>query len=237
MDVKALLTRWIAALKTAPPAAARIGRQAWQLARAHKAYFLGGGAAIMAIGAVVIGFCCTPINRPIDLAGVTMTGPLPQLKDPRIVVSKAGHRLTVLDGDKPVKAYRVISGNNTADKAKEGDLCTPEGEFYVCMKNPQSKYVLSLGLSYPNLEDANRGLRDKLIDQAQYGRIVDAIAKHETPPWDTPLGGEIMIHGCATESDGKTWRSGTAGCVAMLDDDIRELFPAIPVGTVVEIRP
>ena len=40
-----------------------------------------------------------------------------------------------------------------------------------------------------------------------------------------------MIHGCGA---GRDW---TLGCVALDDEDIRELYPAIPLGTEVEIRP
>ena len=46
-----------------------------------------------------------------------------------------------------------------------------------------------------------------------------------------PLGGEIFIHGY------KEGRSGTAGCVAVSNPDIEELYAALPLGTEVEIRP
>ncbi|MGH9903656.1 MAG: L,D-transpeptidase family protein, partial [Pyrinomonadaceae bacterium] len=117
-----------------------------------------------------------------------------------------------------------------ADKEKEGDGRTPEGDFYVCVKNAKSAYYLSLGLSYPNVEDAERGLRDNLITRAQYQRIVNAIKGKRTPPWDTPLGGEIFIHGRGSQSD---W---TLGCVALEDAEMKELFDAIPLGTPVRIE-
>ena len=158
--------------------------------------------------------------------------PLPaRLSAPSIKVCKSGHVLTVFDGDRAVKSYRAAIGGGRADKAREGDRCTPEGEFHVCVKNPRSKYVLSLGLSYPNAEDAARGLSDGLIDQADHDRIVRAIRARACPPWDTPLGGEIMIHGCGA---GRDW---TLGCVALEDDHIRELYPAIPLRTAVTIYP
>ena len=49
--------------------------------------------------------------------------------------------------------------------------------------------------------------------------------------WKTRLGGEIMIHGNGADN------AGTAGCVGMDDDDIRELYPVLPVGTPVRIVP
>jgi murein L,D-transpeptidase YafK len=157
--------------------------------------------------------------------------PLPDLSNPRIVVIKSQNLLTVYDGRRVAKRYHVISGRNAGDKVKEGDARTPVGEFYVCYKNPQSKYTLSIGLSYPNKEDADRGLRDGLITQAEYDTILSAMSTNDIERWwHTPLGGEIMIHGAKND------RSGTAGCVAMSDDDIRELYPKIPEGTAVEIR-
>lgn len=158
-------------------------------------------------------------------------GGLGLLLEPRVVVEKAARRLTVYDGAASVKTYRVIVGVGAGDKAREGDRCTPEGRFYVCMKNPTSKFVLSLGLSYPNLEHAQRGLRDGLISRQQHDDIAAALRDGGWPEWYTPLGGEIMIHGCAGT------REATAGCVAMQDDDIRELFAALPLGTPVEIEP
>ena len=157
--------------------------------------------------------------------------PLPALRRPRIVVRKAAGRLTVYDRHRPVKKYRVAVGAGEGDKIREGDQCTPEGEFYVCVRNRQSQYVLSLGLSYPNIEDAERGRRDGLIGRQDYRAILVAIRAHRQPPWNTALGGEIMIHG---RRDG---RDSTLGCIAMNDQDIRELYPAIPLGTPVTILP
>jgi len=183
--------------------------------------------------ALAAGLRCRPEADPPQPTPMPMydSFPLPAISSPRILVEKSLHRLTAFDGDKPAKRYRVAVGEGRGDKFSEGDKCTPEGDFYVCSKNPRSKYVLSLGLSYPDVEDAARGLRDGIITQAQHDAIAQAVRQRRQPPWNTPLGGEIMIHGCGA---GRDW---TLGCVAMEDDDIRELYPAIPVGTVVRIVP
>jgi murein L,D-transpeptidase YafK len=153
------------------------------------------------------------------------------LVEPRIVVSKSARRLDLYSDGRVVRAYRVALGKNAVDdKERAGDRRTPEGEFYVCVKNAASKFYLSLGLSYPNREDAERGLRDQLITRAEHNRIVAALDKHLRPPWDTALGGEIFIHGGGTASDW-TW-----GCVALDDADVRELFDAVPLGTKVIIE-
>jgi murein L,D-transpeptidase YafK len=159
-------------------------------------------------------------------------GPLPlPLVSPRIVVSKSKRRLDLYSDGRVVREYRVGLGKNPADdKERQGDYRTPEGEFYVCVKNAASKFYLSLGLSYPNREDAARGLRDHLITRAEHDRIAGAIDRGARPPWDTALGGEIFIHGGGSASDW-TW-----GCVALDDADVRELFDAVPKGTKVVIE-
>jgi len=151
---------------------------------------------------------------------------------PKIVVHKAKRQLRLYSGDRALRTYPAGLGfQPVGDKQREGDGRTPEGTFYICNKNRDSKYYLSLGLSYPNTEDAARGLREGLITQEQHDRILRAIERREQPPWDTPLGGEIFIHGNGAKRDW-TW-----GCVALEDEDIRELFEAVPLGTPVVIHP
>ena len=80
-------------------------------------------------------------------------------------------------------------------KYERGDHRTPEGDFYIFTKNAKSAFYLSLGVSYPNLAHAKRGLRDGLINQAQYDQIAAAIKQKKTPLQRTRLGGDIFIHG------------------------------------------
>ena len=75
------------------------------------------------------------------------------------------------------RSYAVALGRNwAADKAVEGDEATPVGEFYICSKNPRSKFFLSMCLSYPNAEDAERGLAGGLITPAEHRDILAAVA-------------------------------------------------------------
>lgn len=153
------------------------------------------------------------------------------LVNPKLVVSKAARQLSLYSDGRVVRTYRIALGTNPVDdKVRQGDRSTPEGDFYVCVKNARSNFYLSLGLSYPNIEDAERGLRDKLITRAQRDAIVRAIQNKRRPPWDTALGGEIFIHGGGTEGDW-TW-----GCVALANPDIKELFDAVPMGASVRIE-
>jgi murein L,D-transpeptidase YafK len=154
------------------------------------------------------------------------------LVEPRIVVTKSKRQLALYSAGKVVRLYTVGLGfNPKEDKARQGDGCTPEGSFYVCVKNPQSSFYLSLGLSYPNKEHAERGLRDRIINRAQYDEIMSALQRRARPPWNTRLGGEIFIHGNGSQSDW-TW-----GCVALDNDDMKELYDAIPKGADVVIEP
>ena len=167
------------------------------------------------------------------LLAATPAEPLPaSIGNPRLVVRKARRELLVYSGERLLKTYRVALGlNPVPPKERQGDRATPEGSYVVCMKNPQSRFVLSLGLSYPNPADATRGLEAGLISRRQHRQIVESIRAGRCPPWNTPLGGEVFIHGSGSTMDW-TW-----GCVALDDDDIRELFPRIPVGTPVVIEP
>lgn len=153
------------------------------------------------------------------------------LVDPKIIISKSGRRLALYSGGAVVRTYRVGLGLDPVnDKVRQGDRRTPEGSFYIFIKNPKSSFYLSLGLSYPDIEDAERGLRDGLISRAQHNRIVRAIERRERPPQNTALGGDIFIHGNGSQSDW-TW-----GCIALDNKDMKELFDAVPVGTRVEIE-
>ncbi|HWS85537.1 MAG TPA: L,D-transpeptidase [Pyrinomonadaceae bacterium] len=154
------------------------------------------------------------------------------LEGARVVVEKGARRLRLYAGGELVRVRRVALGfTPEGDKVRQGDGRTPEGEFQVCMKNPKSSFYLSLGLTYPNAEDAERGLRDGLITRAQHKGITRALAGGRCPPWNTALGGEIFIHGGGTASD---W---TFGCVALENPEIKELFDALPAGTPVRILP
>ena len=154
------------------------------------------------------------------------------IKNPRIVVYKKARKLELYSDKTLVRSYRVGLGfNPVADKQREGDGATPEGDFYVFVKNDKSAYYLSLGVSYPNVEDAERGLRDGLITRAQYQSIVDAHRGKKAPPQYTKLGGLIYIHGNGASSD---W---TLGCVALENEDMKELFDSVAVGTPVMIKP
>lgn len=151
----------------------------------------------------------------------------------QIIVKKSERKLYLYnDRQKLLKTYKIALGfTPVGTKQKQGDGATPEGEYYLTHKNPKSNYHRSLGVSYPNSHDAASGLQRKLISQAQHDAIVTAINAQAKPPQNTKLGGDIFIHGGGNASD---W---TLGCIALENQDIKELFDLLPVKTPVKIEP
>ena len=173
-----------------------------------------------------------PVVSPATGEWVDPPGLPRAIAEPRLVVHKSRRQIELWSGDEVVRTYRIALGlEPVAPKQRQGDYATPEGTYYVCSKNPQSKYALALGLSYPGPDDAERGLAAGLISATERDAIVAAWNARTRPPWNTKLGGEIMIHG-----HGSSW-DWTAGCIALNGQDIEELYRVVPVGTSVEILP
>ena len=150
-------------------------------------------------------------------------GPPPEPPPPlagsidRIVVEKSARRLTVFRGGEPLRSYGVALGFAPAgDKERQGDGKTPEGVFHIDRRNAQSAFHLSLGIDYPKPAD-----------------VIRARAGGYSP------GGDIFIHGQPNAFFGKAALTNdwTAGCIAVPDDVIEELWRITPIGTEVEIRP
>ncbi|NLG37100.1 MAG: L,D-transpeptidase family protein [Clostridiales bacterium] len=172
-----------------------------------------------------------------DLLSDTAPQPRPtqavqRVDNPRIVVRKSERKLELWDGDTLAGRYAVGLGwTPEGHKKAEGDGRTPEGEYYVCMRNSHSSFYLSLGVSYPNKEDARAALDEGRISRDTYNEIAAAIDGGRRPPWNTSLGGEIMIHGHGGDRD---W---TAGCVGVDDEVMDILWDACPLGTPITILP
>ena len=141
-----------------------------------------------------------------------LTGPID-----RIVIEKSARRMQLLQDGKVVRTYAISLGFSPAgDKERQGDGKTPEGEFTVNRRNAASAFHLSLGLDYPLAEDISRA----------------AAGGHSA-------GGDIFIHGQPHGvADGfKLKGDWTAGCIAVSNAEIKEIWDVSPIGTKVEIRP
>lgn len=149
-----------------------------------------------------------------------------------IIVKKAERILELWQGETLIISVPVGLGfAPEGHKQVEGDGKTPEGEYYVCVRNYNSAFYLSLGVSYPNKEDAAAALADGRINRAVYQSIVRAIDNGEQPSWNTALGGAIMIHGHGGNSD---W---TSGCVAVDNEVMDILFEYCKLKTKITILP
>jgi murein L,D-transpeptidase YafK len=149
--------------------------------------------------------------------------PPPPLQPPltapvtHILIEKAARRMTVQVADGTRRIYAVALGfAPDGDKERQGDGRTPEGTFRIDRKNDRSAFHLSLGLDYPRPADRAR-----------------AAAGGYDP------GGDIFIHGQPNAlPDGMILRGDwTAGCIAVPNALMADLFAATAIGTPVEIRP
>lgn len=143
----------------------------------------------------------------------------PGTKIDRILVEKDARRLTVFSRGAPVKTYRVSLGTvPVGPKQREGDRKTPEGVYQVELHKPDSSYHRALKVSYPAPDDIARA------------RLQGVSA-----------GSDIMIHGLPNGLGliGRAHRLSdwTAGCVALTNPEIEEIYAATPDGATIEIRP
>ena len=147
-----------------------------------------------------------------------------------IIIYKEERELELIVDSNCIGLFKIaLSAEPNGTKDKEGDKRTPEGEYYVCTRNERSRFTFFLGISYPNINDAQRNLDLGKIDQKTFDSIKSAINKKKQPPWKTPLGGEIGIHGGGCDYD---W---TIGCIAVSDEDIKFIKRYAPLKTPVRI--
>jgi uncharacterized protein YijF (DUF1287 family) len=150
-------------------------------------------------------------------------------------VHKKERRLHLMKGDKVEQTFPVALSvkNPLGDKVKQGDSGTPEGRFYIAemLRDPKApRYgARSMRLSYPNTEDARRGLKQGLIRRSAYYKILKAIRAGRLPSQKTRLGSSIRIHGGGASAD---W---TLGCVAVADPAAIKIFDRVKKGTRVEV--
>jgi len=136
----------------------------------------------------------------------------------RIVVEKSNRTLTLFASDQLVKSYPISLGRvPEGAKQREGDLKTPEGRYTIIEHYEPSAFHRALRISYPGPEDIRR-----------------AESQGVSP------GSDIMIHGMRNHLGliGRLHRfiDWTAGCIAVTNDEIEEIWRLVPDGTPIEIR-
>lgn len=175
-----------------------------------------------------------PLKEIMDEMGVYYGG-----SRMSILVDKYDHTLSLYLDGVWLKSYHVELGNGgLEDKVKAGDHRTPEGSFYICQKAvldpPQEDFGTRwLRLSYPNYEDAERGLKQGLIDTQAYNKIIYLLNKRWIPTQNTKLGGGVGIHGGNSPRKGKDW---TWGCIGMNNEDLEEFYDYVDAATRITIQ-
>lgn len=137
----------------------------------------------------------------------------------RVLVIKNERILELLSEGKVTKSYKVALGGSPAGpKAQQGDHKTPEGDYILDSRNAHSQFYRSLHISYPSEHDKTA-----------------ARQKGVSP------GGDVFIHGLP---NGYGWigsshrlKDWTDGCIAVTNQEMDEIWTAVPNGTPIEIRP
>lgn len=161
----------------------------------NRATFLKGLAALTVLGA-----CSSKFK--------TYNGP----EVTRILVYKERRRIYLLHHTQVLKAYDIDLGfAPVGHKQVEGDGKTPEGEYFIDRRNPDSSFHLSLGISYPN--EADRAAAEEL---------------GKSP------GGDIFIHGARRRRDrrGPDW---TWGCIAVSNREMEDIYSMVRTGTPISL--
>lgn len=132
----------------------------------------------------------------------------------RVIVFKGQRKMHLMHNGKALRSYDIGLGFAPYEhKREEGDGRTPEGEYTIDRRNPNSQFHLSIGIDYPNAND-----------------IAKARAAGVSP------GGDIFIHGRPPlyAKGGRDW---TAGCIAVTDKEIEQIYAMVENGTPISIYP
>lgn len=169
--------------------------------------------------ALLIGTLAAPLADTLPLPDPPRPDSAAPLVADRILVEKGQRRLTLIRNGVPVRSYVVALGRSPVGaKQRRGDMKTPEGIYTIDARVERSRFHLALHISYPAAADRAR-----------------ARTLGVSP------GGDIMIHGLPNGqgSVGAAHRAAdwTEGCIAVTNEEIEELWQAVPIGTVIEIRP
>ncbi len=132
-----------------------------------------------------------------------------------IHIEKLKYTMYVVHDTLLLKKYNVVFGFDPInDKLKQGDGCTPEGEFGIRAKYAHASWSKFIWIDYPSKESWNKHKRAKMR-----GDI----------PNSATIGGEVGIHGVPKGYDyiideKENW---TLGCISLKTNDINELYEVV----------
>lgn len=167
----------------------------------------------------------------------------PQLESNLILVDQDSYRMRIIKDGKTIADLDISLGQAKDQKQIQGDNKTPKGMYFVTQKYRGTfpgKYGAYYGghwikINYPNVYDAERGMEENLLSNAQLQQIRNKWLRRSPTLENTGLGGGIGFHGWVSEWDNKGSRHLSWGCVVMHIRDISLYFEQVPVGSMVII--
>ncbi|MBK5968669.1 MULTISPECIES: L,D-transpeptidase family protein [Thiorhodovibrio] len=171
-----------------------------------------GHARVLLLG-MILGLMC--------LGGCAVKPPPePALAD-QVVVKKHQRLLQLVNNGRVFREYPINLGDSPrGHKIQEGDERTPEGDYILDWRNPNSQFYKSIHVSYPNQADR------------EFARAIGVRP-----------GGMIMIHGrpnwlrpgpLVRDYDELDW---TDGCIAVQNAAMDEIWEKVRDGTPISILP
>jgi hypothetical protein len=153
-------------------------------------------------------------------------------KDDYIVVHKSKRNIALCNNGALVANFQGGLGSSpSGDKVQQGDAKTPEGVFYIPRVVDPSSFYKAFLLSYPDKDDATRGLAASIITATEKAAIDAAQTNCQEPPQSTGLGGYVELHGGGGDSD---W---TLGCIATANTAIDQLMAVVGAGDTIVVVP
>lgn len=142
----------------------------------------------------------------------------------KVLIDKSDYTLQIFAADTLVKTYPVVFGGNPVDdKLRQGDQCTPEGNFKMNSKYPHKSWSKFIWINYPTADSWKKHNQAK-----KEGKI----------PQNAKIGGEIGIHGVPEGKDFAIDRriNWTLGCISLKNADVNEIYPFFDSKTEITIR-
>ncbi|MHB1677440.1 MAG: L,D-transpeptidase family protein [Sulfuriferula sp.] len=161
-------------------------------------------------------------------------------RHPWVLVDTKKITLTVFSADDHVIARFpniAIGSGGAAEKHLRDDDTTPLGTFHVAWINRHSRFGTFFGLDYPTVDQTIRAYFEGVITAAEFDAFIKAFRQHRIPPQNTPLGGQLGIHGLGNGNPQvQQTIDWTDGCVAVTNREIGMLSHWVQIGTKVVIR-
>lgn len=152
---------------------------------------------------------------------------LPVSPERLVVIDKAVREVVFFRNGLEAARFSASFGLDPAsDKYRAHDLATPEGLYFVAYRKSRTRFHRTLGITYPNLGDAQRALARGIVTESGYMRILNALRRSRPAPCVPGLGCGIAIHGGGVfrGTGADRARDWTEGCVALDNRDMEVLF-------------